>query len=78
MNNHRKDDKDPKTIPADKKFNQKGYNFNLHAKFIIIEQLQDIEKTINEILKDRRKIRETFWIKKFKTLTLSGLNQDLN
>ena len=44
----------------------------------MIKQLQDIEKTVNEILKDRRKIRETFWIKKFKALTPSGLNQDLN
>ena len=60
LNNHRKDVKDPKAIPADKHFSQTGYNFNLHAKFIIIEELQDIEKTVNEILKDRREIREIF------------------
>ena len=78
LNNHRKDDKDPKAIPVDKLFNQTGHTFNLHAKFIIIEQLQDIEKTSNEILKERLKTRETFWIKKLKTLTPSGLNQDLN
>ena len=78
MNNHRKDVKDPKAIPVDKHFNQTGHNFNLHAKFIIIEQLQDIEKTFNEILKERLKTRETFWIKKLKTLTPSILNQDLN
>ena len=45
LNNHRKDVKDPKAIPVDKHFNQAGHSFNLHAKFIIIEQLQDIEKT---------------------------------
>ena len=45
LNNHRKDVKDPKTIPVEKHFNQTGHNFNLHAKFIIIEQLQDTEKT---------------------------------
>ena len=75
MNNHRKDVKDPKAIPIDKKFNQAGHNFNLHAKFIIIEQLQDIEKTSNEILKERPKTQETFSIKKLKILTPSGLTQ---
>ena len=78
LHNHRKDVKDPKAIPADKHFNQTGHNFHLHAKLIIIEQLQEIEKTSNEILKERLKTRETFWIKKLKTLTPSGLNQDLN
>ena len=51
MNNHRKDVKDAKDIPVDKHFNQTGHNFNLYTKFIITEQLQDIEKTSNEILK---------------------------
>ena len=78
LNNHRKDVKDPKAISVDKHFNQTGHNFNLHAKFIIIVQLQDIEKTSNEILKKRLKKPETFRIKKLKTLTPSGLNQDLN
>ena len=52
LNNHRKDVKDPKAISVDKHFNQTGHNFNLHAKFIIIEQLQDTEKKSNETLKD--------------------------
>ena len=78
MNNYRKDVKDPKAIPVDKHFHQTGHNFNQHAKFIIIEQLQDIEETFNEILKEILKTRETFWNKKLKTLTQSGLNQDLN
>ena len=68
----------PKAIPVDKHFNQTGHNFNLHAKLIITEQLQDFEKTSNEILKESLKTRETFWIKKLKTLTSAGLNQDLN
>ena len=78
MNNHRKDVKDPKAIPVDKHFSQTGHSFNIHVKFIIIEQLQDIEKTYKEILKERLKTRETFWIKKLKILIPSGLNQDLN
>ena len=78
LNNHRKDVKDPRAIPVDKHFNQTGHSFNLHAKFIITEQTQDTEKTYKEILKERLKTRETFWIKKLKALTPSGLNQDLN
>ena len=78
LNNHREDVKDPKAIPAEKHFNQTGHNFYLHAKFILIEQLQDIEKTSNEKLKDRLKTRETFKIKNLETLTPSGLNPDLN
>ena len=60
LNNHRKNVKDPKAIPVDKHFNQTGHNFNLHPKFIIIEQLEDIEKTSNEILKERLKTPENF------------------
>ena len=60
LNNHRKDVKDPKAIPVDKHFNQTGHNFNLHPKFIIIEQLEDTEKTSNEILKERLKTPENF------------------
>ena len=56
LHNHRKDIKYPNTIPVDKHFNQTRHNFNLHAKFIIIEQLQDIEDTSNEILTERLKI----------------------
>ena len=78
LNNHTKDIKDPKAVSVNEHSNQTGHNFNLHAKFIIIEQLQDIEKTSNEIVKERLKTRETFWIKKLKTLTPSGLNQNLN
>ena len=76
LNNHRKDVKDPKAIPADKHFNQTGHNFNKHAKFILIEQLQNIDKTSSETLKDRLKKREKFWINKLKTLTPLGLNQE--
>ena len=78
LNNHRKDVKDPKAILEDKHFSQTEHILNLHAKFIIIEQLQGLEKTSNEILKERLKTQETFWIKKLKILTPSGLNQDLS
>ena len=78
LNNHRKDIKDPKAIPADKHFNQPQHSFNNHAKFILIEQLQNIDKTSTETLKDRLKKRESFWIKKLKTLKPHGLNHETN
>ena len=47
-------------------------------KTIIIEQLRDIRTTSTEILKERVKQRETFWIMKLETLATLGMNQDLN
>ena len=61
MNNNEKDVKDTKAIALVKHSNQTRHNFNLHPIFIITEQLQDIEKTSNEILKERLKTWETFW-----------------
>ena len=49
-----------------------------HGKFIIIEQLRNINTTLTETLKLRLRERENFWIKKLKTLTPYGLNQELN
>ena len=57
MNNNGKDVKDTKAIPLVKHFNQTRHNFNLHPIFTIT----DIEKTSNEILKERLKTWETFW-----------------
>ena len=52
--------------------------FQQAQKSIIIEQLRDIRTTSTEILKERVKQRETFWIMKLETLAPLGLNQDLN
>ena len=38
LNNHRKDTKNPNSILAWKHFQEKGHNFNKHAKFIIIDK----------------------------------------
>ena len=78
LNNHRKDVSSINAIPACKHFNKPAHNFNTHAKFTIIEKL---EKTVNvnkETLTKRLKQRENFWIKRLKTLTPNGLNQELN
>ena len=41
LNNHRKDVNNPKSIPADFHFRKPRHSFNLHAKFILIEQLSN-------------------------------------
>ena len=78
LSNHRKDIKKPNAIEACKHFNNNEHTFSKHGKFIIIEQLRNINTTPTETLKLRLKERENFWIKKLKTLTPQGLNQELN
>ena len=52
-------------------------NLNKHAKFTLIEQLNDtnIDK---ELLKHRLKNREDVWIIKLKTLQPHGFNAELD
>ena len=58
-------------------FRLPGHNLNKHAKFTLIEQLNDtnIDK---KLLKHRLKKREGFWIIKLKTLQTNGFNAELN
>ena len=72
LNNHRKDIKKPNAIEACKHFNNHGHKFNKHGKFIITEQLRNINTTPTETLKLRLRERENIWIKKLKTLTPYG------
>ena len=78
LNNHRKDIKNPNAIEACQHFNNWNHTFHKHGKFIITEQLNNIKNTSTEFLKQRLKDRENYWIKRLKTLTLFGLNQELN
>ena len=64
-------------MEACKHFNNNEHTFSKHGKFII-EQLRNINIIPTETLKLRLKERENFWIKKLKTLTPYGLNQELN
>ena len=70
--------KKPNAIEACKHFNNNEHTFSKHGKFIIIEQLRNINTTPTETLKLRLKERKKIWIKKLKTLTPYGLNQELN
>ena len=78
LNNHRKEIKKPNAIETCKRFNNNGHPLSKHGKFIIIEQLRDINATPTETLNLRLRERENFWIKKLKTLTSYCLNQELN
>ena len=41
LNNHREDVNKQKSLQADQHFLLSGHNFNKHAKFTLIEQLND-------------------------------------
>ena len=78
INDRRKDIKKPNAIEACKHSNNNEHTFSKHGKFIIIEQLRNINTTPTETLKLRLKERENIWIKKHKTLATYGLNQELH
>ena len=78
LNNHGKDIKDSSAIITCKHFNSPNNDFNTHRTFTILEQLRNITASSTEILKERLKQRENFWIRKLKTLAPYGLNQERN
>ena len=78
LNNHGKDIKSPSATEACQHFNNLNHVFYKHEKFLIFEQLNNINDTSAEVLKQRLKVRETYWIKRLKALTPVGLNQELN
>ena len=77
LNNQRKDTKKPSSILAFKHFQEKGHNFNKHAKFIILDKLVNLHSS-KEALWLMLVIGKDFWIPKVKTLVLFGLNQELS
>ena len=77
LKNHREDTKKPNSILACKYFQEKGHNFNKHAKFIIISKLVNLHGS-KEALLEMLVIRENFWIQKLKTLVSFGFNQELS
>ena len=77
LNNHRKDVNRQNTPRADQHFKLPDHNFNQHARFTLIEQLDNmrIDKDLATL---RLKKREDFWIETLKTLHPYGLNAELN
>ena len=74
--NHRKDAKKEKSIPFDEHFNLPGHDFDQHARFIIIEALENQVDTATD-----RKIleeREDYWVARLKTMKPNGFNDKWN
>ena len=77
MNNHRKDVNKQSTPLVNQHFKLPGLNFNQYSKFILIEQLDNIN--IDEDLATLRlKKREDFWLLRLKILQPDGFNAELN
>ena len=77
FNKHRDDCKAATSIEIDQHFRLPVHNFNEHATFTLIEQLNVCNKTKLE----RREIletREDFWMMELKPLRPHGLNAKLN
>ena len=74
--NHRKDARKHKSIPYDEHFRLPGHDFEKHARFTIIETLNNpmdkmtSRKTLQE--------REDFWISRLKTHKPNGFNDQYN
>ena len=65
LKNHRKDASNPKFIEL--YLRKPVHLFNLHAKFTLIEQLNNINTKDKIILKIRLKPHEDFWIQKLES-----------
>ena len=77
LNNHRKDVNRKNAPQTDQHFKLPNHNFNKHARFTLIEQIDNmrIDKDLATL---RLKKREDFWIEKLKNLHPYGLNAKLS
>ena len=71
-----KTQKRTKSIPYDEHFHQPNHNFDNHARFIIIESL---ENQVNTTI-DRKRLeeREDFWVSRLQTTAPKGFNDKWN
>ena len=77
INTHRNDVWRTDGPPCDKHFQMPGHNFNVHAKFTIIEEVYN--KSLSKLkIRSLLEHREDFWILKLQTLSPQGLNISLN
>ena len=75
LNNHRKNVNRQNAPQTDQHFKLPNNNFNLHARFTLIEQLDNTDKDLATL---PLKKREDFWIEALKTLYPYDLNAELN
>ena len=77
LSNHKKCVTRKDSIPASNHFDIEGHKFNIHAKFILIEQLN--QTNLDKFpLPKRLKIRKNYWILKQELLHPKDLNRELN
>ena len=69
----------PHFIEACKHFIKRNQVFHQDGKFILIELLNNIKNTSRiQVLKQRLKDRQNYWIKRLKTVIPFRFNQELN
>ena len=80
INKHIKDadGKNPKVVPVSIHFKQPGHNFNKHAKFTLIKQINDTINTDINTIKIKLKKKADFWKLKHDTLTPERLNHEFS
>jgi hypothetical protein len=78
INTHRYDVKSPNGGPFDKHFNLPGHNYNDHARYILIEQIQSTKTKSKAEIRKLLENREDFWMTKLKTIIPNGCNDHLN
>ena len=77
INTHRHDVTSSNGCPFDKHFALPGHDFNKHARFTLIEQINDRNMSKSEtrrLLEDR----EDYWMTRLRTLQPEGMNDHLN
>ena len=77
LNNHHKDVNRQNAPQADQHFKLPNHIFSQHARFTLIEQLDNI-RIDKDLATLRLKKREDFWIETLTTLHPYGLNAELN
>ena len=77
FNGHRHDVHSTKGCPFDKHFAKPGHEFDLHARFVLIEQINDKGLSKPEI-RNLLENREDFWMERLKTIQPHGQNDHLN
>ena len=78
INTHRYDVKSPNGGPFDKHFNLPGHNYNDHARYILIEQIQSTKNKSKAEIRKLLEDREDFWMTKLNTIIPNGCNDHLN
>ena len=78
INTHRYDVHGPNGGKFDKHFLSQGHNFNDHARFTLIEQVNAPRGMSKSEIRQLLEGREDYWMSRIKTLQPNGFNDHLN